>query len=530
MSSLADSFIEDLDELDDEHSSEDEVTSTNPTYTDGKHEELVETSPHPMMSTSSSLQDNTGSIDATSRRESELMNGQGFVAVEEKSTSAGDYINRLRPTYLNHLESIRAFSNTEGQTHGASHPDIHQAMATSNDLMLQIDDEIQSVHRYVADAYALKFSELESLVPASLDYFRVVKIIQNASDISSLTPALSQILPSATIMGISVTASTTSGKNLSLDDLERVTRACDAGLEMAQDRRKLLTFVQHQMTTLAPNVSAMLGAQMAAQVIGLAGGLDALARTPACNIQVLGQSKSLNKNGFSSASALKNIGLIYHSDLVMSCPAPLRSKAVRALAGKVTLAARVDASRVGFNTSTAPSSSSSFSQVHSSNLGQDLRHELEIKFLKWQEPDRAKTKRALPRPDEKPKRKRGGRRYRKMKEKLEMTQVRKEMNRESFASTDAEYGESAMGQSFGRLGQAGSGSLRVRTKRGMGQNKKHPHQPVLASHHQSSSNTSSISGLASSLAFTPVQGIELMNPEAAQAKVREANRRYFGVP
>lgn len=35
------------------------------------------------------------------------------------------------------------------------------------------------------------------------------------------------------------------------------------------------------------------------------------------------------------------------------------------------------------------------------------------------------------------------------------------------------------------------------------------------------------SGLASSLAFTPVQGMELANPEAAAARVKAANEKYF---
>lgn len=35
------------------------------------------------------------------------------------------------------------------------------------------------------------------------------------------------------------------------------------------------------------------------------------------------------------------------------------------------------------------------------------------------------------------------------------------------------------------------------------------------------------SGLSSSLAFTPVQGIELINPEEAQRKIKEANDKYF---
>lgn len=43
--------------------------------------------------------------------------------------------------------------------------------------------------------------------------------------------------------------------------------------------------------------------------------------------------------------------------------------------------------------------------------------------------------------------------------------------------------------------------------------------------------TSLGSGLATSLSFTPVQGLELSNPEILaqmQAKVSEANEKYFG--
>lgn len=44
---------------------------------------------------------------------------------------------------------------------------------------IDIDDEITNVHRFVADAYARKFPELESLVPAKMDYVRTVRRIGN---------------------------------------------------------------------------------------------------------------------------------------------------------------------------------------------------------------------------------------------------------------------------------------------------------------------------------------------------------------
>jgi U4/U6 small nuclear ribonucleoprotein PRP31 len=34
-------------------------------------------------------------------------------------------------------------------------------------------------------------------------------------------------------------------------------------------------------------------------------------------------------------------------------------------------------------------------------------------------------------------------------------------------------------------------------------------------------------GLAASLVFTPVQGLELVNPHAAAEKVKEANAKWF---
>lgn len=38
---------------------------------------------------------------------------------------------------------------------------------------------------------------------------------------------------------------------------------------------------------------------------------------------------------------------------------------------------------------------------------------------------------------------------------------------------------------------------------------------------------SSVSGTASSIAFTPMQGLEIVNPHAAEKKVADANAKYF---
>lgn len=39
--------------------------------------------------------------------------------------------------------------------------------------------------------------------------------------------------------------------------------------------------------------------------------------------------------------------------------------------------------------------------------------------------------------------------------------------------------------------------------------------------------TAASSGLASSMIFTPVQGMELVNPDASKERIKEANRKWF---
>jgi U4/U6 small nuclear ribonucleoprotein PRP31 len=55
----------------------------------------------------------------------------------------------------------------------------------TNDYLKHIDNDILIVHKQLRDAYAIKFSELESIILNPIDYAKAVKVIGNASgDIS----------------------------------------------------------------------------------------------------------------------------------------------------------------------------------------------------------------------------------------------------------------------------------------------------------------------------------------------------------
>ncbi|EFH65032.1 hypothetical protein ARALYDRAFT_339268 [Arabidopsis lyrata subsp. lyrata] len=105
-----------------------------------------------------------------------------------------------------------------------------------NQLLVDIENEIVIVHNFIREKYRLKFQELESLVHHPIDYVRVVKRIGNEMDLTLVD--LEGLLPSAMIMVVSVTASTTKGNQLPKDVLLKTIDACNRALDLDSARKK----------------------------------------------------------------------------------------------------------------------------------------------------------------------------------------------------------------------------------------------------------------------------------------------------
>ena len=84
-----------------------------------------------------------------------------------------------------------------------------------------------------------------------------------------------------------------------------------------------------------------------------------------------------------------------------------------------------------------------------------------------------------------------------------------------------EYGDSAMGEDTGMLGSKESGRIRAPQM-------KESKIPLAKKQKKAISVASgATNGLSSSLVFTPVQGLELVNPNAAADRIREVNNKWF---
>ncbi|KAI1137964.1 pre-mRNA splicing factor [Hypoxylon sp. FL0543] len=432
----------------------------------------------------------------------------------------------------------------------------YKILTESNTLSTQIDGEIMKVHKFIRDHYSARFPELETLVQNPIEYAKVVtilgngpmdsdsiKALQNSAD-NPLGESLKSVLDGPSLMIVTVEATTTKGHEISQEELERILKACHMMIKMDKAKKTLTDYVQSRMNIFAPNLTALVGSLTAAQLINTAGGLTNLSRTPACNLAAWGSKRSGN-TAFATNVGVKQQGYLFHSPIIRGIPNDLKKKAMKAVAAKLVLAARADTGH------TNPDGS----------YGEELRSQCLERLDKLTEPPPNKGQRALPAPDDKPSRKRGGRRARKAKEATAMTELRKAQNRMVFGKeekeTDYGIGDSTAG--MGMIGQTSDGRIRGmqidnRTRAKLSQKHKGwgGATPIggsassLRGFGQSGGNidlrgkglrTSGVgtsigggAGTASSLAFTPVQGLELVDPkvQAELSRKRKAEEdRWF---
>jgi U4/U6 small nuclear ribonucleoprotein PRP31 len=317
-----------------------------------------------------------------------------------------------------------------------NHGDELDQIELANKFVAEIDEQIKAIHKAVRSKYSYRFPELK--VPDPMQYIITVQLLGNRPDRVSddnVKEQLSEVLEPKMLLLVTMSASTTQGVKLEHEEMDKITRACAVAIHLANLRTKLLSFVEKNMTVIAPNLSVILGAPIAAKLMGLAGGLMNLAMMPSCNIPILGSHKLSNIE--LDFNAPPRVGLIYECDLIQQIPfdhtKDVRKRAVKWVANKLVLAARCDVSK----------------SDPEGKAGRKLREEIESKINKELEPPPKKAPRPLPAPIEKTGKKRGGKRSRRMKERYAITELRKAANRINFGDVgdDAYQDDLGLGRS-----------------------------------------------------------------------------------
>jgi nucleolar protein 56 len=210
--------------------------------------------------------------------------------------------------------------------------------------ILSIDDLDKTINLFmgrIQEWYGLHFPELTHLLENQETYARLVSNLGGRENL--VADALEKEgLQKDKAEQISNAVASSMGATLRDGDILQIRELCRATLALSGVRQKLEKYIDAALSEVAPNTQALAGSLLSARLIALAGGLDDLAKMPASTIQVLGAEKALFR-ALKTGSRPPKHGLVFQHALIHEAPRWQRGQISRALAGKLAIAARIDA-------------------------------------------------------------------------------------------------------------------------------------------------------------------------------------------
>ncbi|MFQ5970482.1 MAG: NOP5/NOP56 family protein [Nitrososphaerales archaeon] len=280
-----------------------------------------------------------------------LMSSEEQLAAQEKKTNIMLSAN-FAPNEFEALNLLRKFAIALSSVRVAevsAKLDLHIIQSVNS--LDELDKIINLMGARLREWYGLHFPELDAMIQSLPAYCDIVNKAGVRDDIDQ------HVLKDVGIQDnraeeIIDAATSSKGGGITVENVAALKRIAEEIKHLNTMRGTLTSHLEHEMDTVAPNVKEILGATIGARMIAKAGSLDRLATLPASTIQVIGAEKALFR-ALKSGSQPPKHGIIFQHQLVHSAPKWQRGKIARAIAGKVAIAARIDAYNGGRNTSIA---------------------------------------------------------------------------------------------------------------------------------------------------------------------------------
>ena len=261
------------------------------------------------------------------------------------------------------------FSVTKDDNH------IIQAIA----LLDQLDKDINVYAMRVKEWYGWHFPELKGIVNDNHDYAKLVTIIKDKSSLNDdSVHELAAVVndDEGKAEAIIAAARMSMGQDLSEADMTCVLEFAERVMEITEFRAQLYAYINSKMTTVAPNLTELIGEVVGARLISHAGSLINLSKYPASTVQILGAEKALFRALKTKANTPK-YGLIYHSSFIGKAAAKNKGRISRFLANKCSVASRID----------------SFAEEPTNVFGQALKEQIEerLQFFETGKPPMKNT-------------------------------------------------------------------------------------------------------------------------------------------
>ncbi|MBS3814966.1 MAG: C/D box methylation guide ribonucleoprotein complex aNOP56 subunit [Hadesarchaea archaeon] len=207
--------------------------------------------------------------------------------------------------------------------------------------LVELDETINSLYGRIREWYGIHFPELEKHIYEHTQYF---KLITELGPRENFTKENLEELEIQEDVAEKISNYTEESVGAEFDevDINAIQNVVERINNLSETREEIENYLDDLMTQVAPNIQTIVGGTIGARLISLAGSLKKLSRMPSSTIQVLGAEKALFRSLQEGAKPPKH-GVIYQYPEIRSAPRKLQGKISRALAGKLSIAARVDA-------------------------------------------------------------------------------------------------------------------------------------------------------------------------------------------
>ena len=260
------------------------------------------------------------------------------------------------------------------------------------DAIDEVDKSINILVMRLREWYSIHQPSLSTLVEDQDQYARILRETKGKESMNRDMLASAGV-PEDSIESVMKAIPGDIGAELRDVDLGIIKTLAISIDNLYKTRKDLEDYVATVMDEVAPNVASLVGPLIGARLISLAGSLKELARKPSSTVQVFGAEKALFRSLKTGADPPKH-GIIFRVSEIQTAGYWQRGKIARALAGKLSIAARIDA-------------------YSDRNVGTSLRDDFlaRVEEIKKQNPDPPPPKPPKPRPVEKKKPSRKGHKH-----------------------------------------------------------------------------------------------------------------------
>lgn len=206
-----------------------------------------------------------------------------------------------------------------------------------------MDKNINTFAMRLKEWFSWHFPELAKIITDNSIYAQIVHLIESRENVNeSILPKLEELTMDEEKAREIIEASNISmGQDINENDGAQIKMFSSRVVDMINFRESLGEYLHNRMTAVAPNLSTLIGDNVAAKLISQAGSLVNLAKYPASTIQILGAEKALFR-ALKAGGNTPKYGIIYNSSFISRAGIKNKGKISRYIANKLAIAARFD--------------------------------------------------------------------------------------------------------------------------------------------------------------------------------------------